>query len=45
VLPVEADVVRDGDGFKAISATTFRTQRRIMEGAVLYPASLLEGAD
>lgn len=41
VLPVEADVVRDGDGFKAISATTFRTQRRIMEGAVLYPASLL----
>ncbi|GAA6210138.1 2-methylaconitate cis-trans isomerase PrpF [Cognatishimia sp. WU-CL00825] len=40
VLPVRADVVQDGQKFTANSATTFRTQRRIMEGAVLYPAHL-----
>ncbi|MEL6645408.1 MAG: PrpF domain-containing protein [Pseudomonadota bacterium] len=40
VLPVEADV-RDGpDGLVAHSATTFRTQRRIMEGFVSYLETL-----
>lgn len=41
VLPVQADV-REVDGaVTAVSATTFRTQRRIMEGQVLYPAHFL----
>lgn len=35
VLPVSADVTNGPDGFEAISASTFRTQRRLMEGAVL----------
>ena len=38
VLTVTADV-RTGDaGTEAVTAGTFRTQRRIMEGSVLYPA-------
>ena len=41
VLPVAADVALDGDQVVAHSATTYRTQRRIMEGAVLYPARFL----
>ncbi|MCF8482635.1 MAG: PrpF family protein [Rhodospirillum sp.] len=36
VLPVSADVSVGPDGPKANSASTFRTQRRLMEGAVLY---------
>ena len=44
VLPVEADVTSDGTGYQAISATTFRTQRRMMEGNLLYPARLLVDA-
>ncbi len=40
VLPVRADVSHEGENSTAISATTYRTQRRIMEGAVLYPAQL-----
>lgn len=40
VLPVQADV-QDVDGqITAISATTFRTQRRMMEGYLRYPANL-----
>eukprot|EP00808_Paulinella_micropora_P019928 g38667.t1 len=40
-LPVEAQVQRDATGgVEAISATSYRTQRRIMEGAVLVPADL-----
>ena len=36
LLPVEADVFVDDNGVpQARSATTFRTQRRIMEGSVL----------
>ncbi|MCR9139511.1 MAG: PrpF family protein [Alphaproteobacteria bacterium] len=42
VLPVDADVKNQGGGYHAVSATTFRTQRRIMEGALLYPAHFLE---
>ncbi len=38
VLPVDAHVTKNGSGYKAVSATTFRTQRRIMEGSVLCPA-------
>lgn len=43
VLPVMASVVKGDDSFEAQSATTFRTQRRIMDGEVLYPARLHEG--
>lgn len=42
VLPVSAKVEIDEGAARAISAGTFRTQRRIMEGAVLYPRALLE---
>ncbi len=37
VLPVAANVILDDQGPRAVSATTFRTQRRIMEGKVLLP--------
>ncbi len=40
VLPVQADVEDGPDGLVAHSATTFRTQRRIMEGHLSYPATL-----
>lgn len=42
VLTVTADVRTGSDGPQALSAGTFRTQRRLMEGAVLYPAEFLE---
>ena len=42
VLPVRAEVRNGPDGPEAISAGTFRTQRRLMEGAVLYPSDFLE---
>ena len=42
VLTVTADVRTGSDGPEAVTAGTFRTQRRIMEGAVLYPADYLE---
>ena len=42
VLTVTADVRSGADGPEALSAGTFRTQRRMMEGAVLYPSNLLE---
>ncbi|MEX0279077.1 MAG: PrpF domain-containing protein [Ruegeria sp.] len=41
-LPTIADVRQGPSGPEAISAGTFRTQRRIMEGAVLYPPELTE---
>ena len=40
-LPVQADVRQHHGNFDVISASAFRTQRRIMEGAVLCPAQLL----
>jgi len=43
LLPVEAEVRTAADGFEAVSATTYRTQRRLMEGAVLYPAEFIDG--
>ena len=43
VLPVDADVREADGGFEALSATTFRTQRRIMDGHVLVPAQVLTG--
>lgn len=36
VLPVSAEVAQGPHGPEAISASTFRTQRRLMEGAVLH---------
>ncbi|WP_207209926.1 2-methylaconitate cis-trans isomerase PrpF family protein [Tropicimonas sp. IMCC6043] len=44
LVPAEAETRRRGDRWEAISATTYRTQRRIMEGAVLVPAALVGGA-
>jgi len=38
LLPVEADVRTGPEGIEVVSATTYRTQRRIMEGSILYPA-------
>jgi 2-methylaconitate cis-trans-isomerase PrpF len=44
VLPMGADVRRQpGGGFRAVSATTYRTARKIMDGCVYVPASYLEG--
>ncbi len=40
VLPVQADVSEGPDGLIAHSATTFRTQRRIMEGYLAYSSGL-----
>lgn len=45
VLPVQADVQDMGGHITAVSATTFRTQRRIMEGHLLYPSRLLQRSD
>ncbi|WP_420333369.1 2-methylaconitate cis-trans isomerase PrpF family protein [Roseibium sp.] len=42
VLTVTADVRAGAEGPEALSAGTFRTQRRMMEGAVLYPSNLLK---
>ncbi|WP_170476397.1 2-methylaconitate cis-trans isomerase PrpF family protein [Ruegeria arenilitoris] len=42
VVPTTADVKHGVSGPIAISAGTFRTQRRIMEGAVLFPSEMLE---
>lgn len=42
VLPTIAEVIPDASGPDAISAGTFRTQRRIMEGRVLFPPDLLD---
>ena len=43
VLPVQADVRSASAGYTAVSTTTYRTQRRIMEGHVLFPTQFLEG--
>ncbi len=42
VLPVDANVSTKNGTYHARSATTFRTQRRLMEGNVLIPAGLLQ---
>ena len=44
LLPVEAEVRATDDGFEAVSATTYRTQRRLMEGSILVPAEVFEAA-
>ncbi|MGD1888460.1 MAG: 2-methylaconitate cis-trans isomerase PrpF family protein [Cohaesibacteraceae bacterium] len=44
VLPVAAEVQQSGNGPHAVSATTFRTQRLIMEGSVMVPANLVGDA-
>lgn len=41
LLPVEACVESGPDGFHAVSATTYRTQRRLMEGTVPVPEEWL----
>lgn len=46
LLPVAADVATSADGKPiARSAVTFRTQRRLMQGAVPVPAHLLAGSN
>ena len=40
VLPVMAKVTQGPDGPEAISASTFRTQRRIMDGTVFFSAGI-----
>lgn len=42
LLPVEAEVRSDPDAIEVVSATTYRTQRRLMEGFILHPAKMLE---
>ena len=42
VLPTTAKVRIDPSGPEAISAGTFRTQRRLMEGSVLFPSELMK---
>ena len=43
VLPVEANICNEGNGrFTAVSVTSYRTQRRLMEGSVLVPSRLLK---
>ena len=37
VLIVEAHVAREGDTWRALSTSSFRTQRRLMDGNVLIP--------
>ena len=37
LLSVDAEVVPDGESWKAIRASVFRTARRLMEGNVLVP--------
>lgn len=44
VLPVQADVSDGPEGLVAHSATTFRTQRRIMEGYLAYSDALVGAA-
>ena len=44
VLPVQAKVRAHRDTYEAISATTYRTQRRLMEGAILCPSHYLQDA-
>jgi 2-methylaconitate cis-trans-isomerase PrpF len=44
VLPIGAEVRPGPDGgWEAVSATTYRTARKIMDGCVYVPASYLEG--
>jgi 2-methylaconitate cis-trans-isomerase PrpF len=44
VLPIGAEVRRDAGGnWDVVSATTFRTARKIMDGCVYVPTSYLEG--
>lgn len=44
ILPVGVNVCRSADGgWRAASATTYRTARKIMDGQVYVPASSLEG--
>jgi 2-methylaconitate cis-trans-isomerase PrpF len=44
VLPIGADVRGDAGGsWEVVSATTFRTARKIMDGCVYVPVSYLEG--
>ena len=38
ILPLAADVTREAGQWRAVSATAYRTARRLMEGNVLVPA-------
>lgn len=41
LLPVEAKIRETCQGHEVVSTTTYRTQRRIMEGCVLFPSAFL----
>ncbi len=43
ILPIKAKVINERGENRVVSATSYRTQRRIIEGSVLVPTSLLEG--
>ena len=42
VLTLGAEVVREGAGWRAVSAGVFRTARRLMQGEVAVPAGLFQ---
>ncbi|MEN8128777.1 MAG: PrpF domain-containing protein [Pseudomonadota bacterium] len=43
VLPIEAEVIcSDQNQYRAVSTTSYRTQRRLMEGSVLAPTQFIE---
>jgi hypothetical protein len=44
-LAVDAEVIRDGDGWNATRASVFRTARRLMEGNVLVPETVIAAAE
>lgn len=44
-LSVDAEVLRDGDGWNANRASVFRTARRLMEGNVLVPETVIAAAE
>lgn len=44
-LSVDAEVVPEGDSWRAVRASVFRTARRLMEGNVLVPETVIAAAE